>query len=48
MINNGNQNSLFDLSRLLVNYMTDNNDIMYLLQNFKIWKEFMEKDLKDY
>jgi hypothetical protein len=28
--------------------MKENNDLSYLLQHFKVWREFMEEDMKDY
>lgn len=33
---------------MLVNEMKERGDLNYLMKKFKLWKEFMESDMKEF
>lgn len=48
MINQGQRSLVFRISKTLINEMQERNDLSKLIDNFKIWKQYMLNDLKDY
>lgn len=48
MINQGQRSLVFRISKTLISEMQERNDLSKLIENFKIWKQYMLNDLKDY
>lgn len=48
MINQGNRHFIFQISKALINELREKNDLNKLMDNFKVWKQFMLQDMKEY
>lgn len=48
MINQGQRSLVFRISKTLISEMQERKDLSKLIDNFKIWKQYMLNDLRDY
>jgi hypothetical protein len=44
----GHRSLIFRISKAFISEMQERNDLVMLLDNFKLWKEFMQVDMKEY